>query len=891
MIEEERPNPEELLQAIEKQESRQKRGKLKIFLGMAAGVGKTYTMLEEAHELVKDGVDLVIGTINTHGRTETAELLQGLTIIPEKIVRYHDKDFHELDLETIIKRKPELVLVDELAHSNVPGLKHDKRWQDVLEILENGISVYTTLNVQHIESLKDVVEGIAEIPVRETVPDRLIEIATEIRLVDITPEGLLQRLKEGKVYLGDQSQVAAQHFFQKDRLTALREIVMRYAAEKVDRELADMAVTDDRIHWWKPREKILVAISHSPLTQKLLRNTRRTAYALNAPWIAVYVDTGRTLSDDENNQLERNIALARNLGAEVITTKDPSVAEGIKRIAHQKSVTQIILGRPPSAPILGIFRRFELLDTLTAECPGIDVHVIRQERIQGSFRKLHPLLALQNQFSQYLIAFIWIVFLAALNKFALSYTGSYKLAGVFFLIGILAMSLFLKKGPVLFASIMYAVIWDFYFIPPVHHLYNLTNEDSALVILYVLTAITTGILVDRAREHKEMLQKSEETIQSYYDIVKQIAAGKSLADIIKTVVTTLEKKLPNGTFEILIKQIDNGLTFETPSKLLTDEKEKNAAIWVFETGKEAGWSTDTLPSAKNLYIPLKDGHEVFGVIIYHPIINRTLSMDDKNYIYAIGNQISSYLERNFEQQRKHTIDQLTQQEQMYESALNSISQELQPPLASIQESIYEAVQELKGVKISKKGDPHLQQQVHKIEDSSDDLTSILDNVTAIAKLSGPISQMNKAPKNVKEFIVSAVEKIKKDLSKRTLINKIPDNIIAPLDPTLMEIILHNLLHTAVKRTPIESPITIEGRTENDSFVLAVIDEGPALPSDLIKQIYESETLGTEFSSHMSNEGIGSRLMLARKIAEVHGGKLEIKNLEPKGVFFGVYIPA
>ncbi len=351
-MKEERIDPDALLRAIQKEETKSKSGKLKIFFGMSAGVGKTYKMLEEAQQLHKEGQNILVGTINTHGRKETELLLQGLPLLPEKWIKYRETVFEELDLETILKRKPPLILIDELAHTNVPGSRHQKRWQDVIEILDHGIDVYTTLNVQHLESRKDLVENVSGIQIRETVPDSILERASNLELVDISPSELLHRLKEGKVYLGTQSEIAARNFFKEETLTALREITLRVAAEKVDHDLHSLLPTGKE---WKTREKLMVAISPSLSSQQLIRRTRRRAFELDAPWVVVYVDTGQRLSDQDQKLLHSHLNLAQELGAEVVITHDLTIASALQRVAKQKEITQLVMGRPSPPPFLGHF--------------------------------------------------------------------------------------------------------------------------------------------------------------------------------------------------------------------------------------------------------------------------------------------------------------------------------------------------------------------------------------------------------------------------------------------------------------------------------------------------------------------------------------------------------
>lgn len=642
-----RPNPEELLKAVQHEEEQAKRGRLKIFLGMAAGVGKTYAMLQEAQKLKQKGEDVVVGVVDTHERKETAALLEGLQVIPQKKIPYKGVLFSELDIDEILKIKPDLVLVDELAHTNVPGSRHIKRWQDVEEILANGIDVLTTLNVQHIESLKDMVEGIAGVTISETIPDSIIDSAAFIELVDITPDELLGRLKDGKVYLGEQPQMAVEHFFKEDRLTALREIVLRYTAEKVDHDLHEMVSSINRSSGWKPRERLLVAVSHSPHSKKLIRTTRRLAFTLDASWIAVHVNDGRLLNDDESATLGKNLELARDLGAEVITVNDPDIANAIQSIARRKNVTQIIIGRPPKRPFFDFFERYTLLERLAKELSDIDVHVIRQENLTQGERKRIKLSAHHVQFTPYVFVCCLVILLSFFNWLCLPYIG-YKLTGFIFLIGILVLSLFFKKGPIFFGCLLYALIWAYFFIPPEdkHRFIVPYGEDKALLVLYFLTALVTGVLIDRSREHKEMLLKREARTQTLYEIVHDIATMSSTSDLINSIKARLGV-LMNGTCEIFIKNPNGGLSFDKCSFVGSDEKEKNAAKWVMENGKEAGWSTTTLPLVHNLFIPIKGFQEIAGVLAFRPRIpGRTLSVEEKNFFYTVGHELIHCLKRS-----------------------------------------------------------------------------------------------------------------------------------------------------------------------------------------------------------------------------------------------------
>lgn len=883
MTNEERPAPEDFLNAIKREESDQNRGRLKIFLGMAAGVGKTYHMLEEARALHNEGIDVVVGIVDTHGRAETAALLNGLKNVPPKAIKYRDKEFYELDLDAILSLRPKVVLVDELAHSNIPGTRHAKRWEDIIEILDNGIDVYTTLNVQHIESLRDVVEGITGVSIRETVPDSIIEKAAHIQLVDLTPDKLLQRLKEGRVYLGDQSRIASLNFFQKDRLTALREVVLRFTAEKVDHDLHGMVPAFQR-EAWRAREKLLVAVSHSPHSQKLIRTARRIAFRLDAPWIALHVNDGTILKESDHNQLEKNLALARELGGEVITTNDPDIGDAIQRVAQQRSVTQIIIGRPPEKSWLDFFRRTSLLDTLARECSDIDVHVIRQDKPSASRKKLSAISS-QESLKPYFTVFFWVALISGICWY-LEPLMDLTVVGVIFILGILSLSLFFRKGPIFFAAILFAVIWNYGFVSENMRFDVGFNTETALLILFFLTAIVTGVLVDRAREYKEMLAKREESAQALYEVLRSIVSSQSSEDMIKSVTEKLGKLL-NGQFEILIKKFDGSLSLEEEGSVLVSEaKEKGVATWSFENGKEAGWSTSTLPMAKNLYIPLKGSHEIVGIVVFRPNTYRLLTTEQKNFLYTVGQQLANFLERTLSEERVRHTEHLKQVEKIYHTVLKSISHEFQHPLSAMRDAIYEAFQALKYEQsaMPKKG---VVPQIHKIEQTSSGMQHMLDNVSVMAKLSSGFLPLNKQPHQLSNIVERCVNKIKPFLTEKAISVDVQSQMpIVNCDLELLEIVINHLLRNAINYSPPNSHIKINAEKLNGQVVLSVNDQGNGIPPEMLDAIFNEfyRVPGT------SQPGMGLGLSICRRIAEIHDGRLIAENLPEGGAKFSLFLP-
>ena len=873
-MDEDNPNPEDLLKKIMQEEGQLNKGKLKVFLGMAAGVGKTYAMLEAANKLQQEGVDVVVGVVATHGRQETARLLEGLEVIPEKTITYKEATFEEFDIDTVLQRKPQVVLVDELAHSNVPGSRHLKRWQDVVEILDHGIDVYTTLNVQHIESLKDLVEGITGITIRETVPDQVIDQATQIELIDLTPYELLRRLKEGKVYIPERSIIAAQHFFQENRLMALREIVLRYAADKVDYDLKGLTSTTVHTDSWKPRERLLVAISHSPHSQKLIRTTRRLAFNLDAPWFAIHVDDGSELSDEDRSSLDKNLTLVRDLGGELIMTSDSNIPQAIHRVARQKGITQIIIGRAPPSLFGGFFGRNSLMNHLIKECSEIDLHVIRQTITYKPKLGKWRLPIFTGQYISYLLALFFVLGLALSNWLLLPIIG-YRVTGGVFLLGLLAMSLLFRKGPVFLASILYALIWGFLFIPLVKGSKPL-SEDIIILILYFITAVCTGILTDRARRHSEILAKRERTTEVLYEIVHEIATLPTLEQVLASIKKRLSSVL-DGQCDVIVRQANNGLPFNDFA-IFKNEKELAAASWVFQNGKEAGWSTQTLPMCLNFYIPLKGSKEVLGILIYQPGLNRTLSLDEKSFLYTVGQQLASYLEKVFSEEKAHVQQQNKQVRKIYHSILDLIENLFEGPLSTIQKSINDLEKEK-----SISGSSH--QSLELMQDATGNLSHILGNISALVNLSSGLVPINRTKNSMKKLVKDCYEKIsssRKGYRWNVKISELLPDVLFDYD--LIELLTCNMIFYTMELATEDSIIQIELYQSGDFIALSVGGGSRVISKKVVDSIFDDSLSNEE----LSNLGMG--LSLAKVIADRHGGQIKIQNKEMEGSCFTFFLP-
>ena len=587
-----RLNPDDLLKLINENDKASKQGKLRIFLGMSAGVGKTFAMLKAAHQKKNEGVYVIVGAVETHGRAETANLIQDLKIIGRKKYSYRNTEMFEMDLETILKLKPDLVVVDELAHTNVPGSRHEKRYQDVIELLESGIDVYTALNVQHLESRKDSVEAITGIMIRETVPDSILDRAHLIEVVDIAPSELLKRLSEGKIYLGDKAAKAADAFFKEDKLTALREIALRLTAERVDQDLQKLSITKNGKSW-KINERLLVAVSHSPYSEKLIRTARRLASNLDSPWMAVYIDTGLQLSDDDQAQLIKNLNLARELNAEVITTTDVSLPTALNRICRQKNVTQIILGRPRRRWFQDLIEGGSLLQKLVKETPDVDLHIVStnlnfDHKVQLNLWDQLSLYRTKTGLKKYWYTLCFMIFMTSVGVILEPFLG-YRTVGFIFLLGVLIVGVFGSLGAVMWAAVLSAFTWNFIFIPPRFTFVISASEDVTLCFVYFVVALIIGFLTQRIRFHEQIIREREERTNVLYQILKDISSSQNKAEFINKITQRIGSLL-KGHSGVVLKSKNGKLDLNKNNSYLSeianfDEKEQAVALWCFENKK------------------------------------------------------------------------------------------------------------------------------------------------------------------------------------------------------------------------------------------------------------------------------------------------------------------
>jgi len=880
----ERPDPDEILRSVQKEEKRQARGKLRIFFGMCAGVGKTYAMLMAAREQVRVGVKVAAGVIETHGRRETERLLEGLNVIPKKRLEYKNSFFEELDIERVLVERPALVLVDELAHTNAPGSRHAKRYQDVEELLDAGIDVYSTMNVQHLDSRADSVRKITGVFVRETVPDTVLELADQIEIIDLPPRDLLRRLKEGKVYLGEKAELAAANFFKEENLMALREMALRFTAEKVDDELRGQMTVKRILGPWNTNERLLVAVSQSPHSPSLIRAARRMAFRLGAPWIALYVDSGAALGEEDRKRLHENLELAKELGAELVTTRDTAIAEAVNRVSLEKNVTQIVLGRPDRSFLEDFLARGTILDRLIRESSEIDVHVIRRSakrKYRAPRLTLPPAKARPSDYAK--VAGV-LVAVTLVCVFLRPFTG-YRAVGYVFMATVLLLSTVSTIGPILFAAAFSALTWDYIFVPPLYTLRVSSPEDLMMIAAYFLVAVVAGALTTRIRRQDADLRLRERHAKVLYELGKNFSEAKDTENIASVACSCVE-----GLFTVKAKLLmvnPEGQLSRTPvgagaGAPEADEKDYAVAFWSFANNKKAGWNTDTLQSARCMALPLCGKVQPVGVLLLYPESQSPFPLEEENLLDTIASQLAVALERELFDARAKAARMLEESERLHQTLLNSVSHELRTPITSIIGHAT-ALQD-PGVA----DNPMIRLTVsEELIDSAERLNRIVGNLLDMSRLSGGILTLKKETFDANELVTSTIHTLSRPLRFHRLDLRLnPDELYCEGDRRLLEHAVANVILNAAYYSPTETAIEITTRSEEGNAVISVSDEGKGIPTEALEKIFEKfyRVPGTPPG------GTGLGLSIVKNIVETHKGTVAVHNRLTGGAVFTITLP-
>lgn len=886
MLDEHRPDPDRLLAAIQRQVSQESRARLKIFFGMAAGAGKTYGMLQAGHQAKAEGVDVVIGYVETHGRSETQALVEGLEQVPRLVLSYRGTTLEEMDLDALLARRPQLALVDELAHTNAPGARHAKRYQDVLELLDNGINVYTTLNVQHFESRADAVREITGAIVHETVPDSILERVDEIELIDLTPEELRKRLAEGKVYTPERSEVAARNFFRTGNLTALREMALRLTAEHVDHKLQDYMDIKRIAGPWKSTERLMVAVGPSPFSEKLVRWTRRMAYNLEAPWLAANVTTTRQLSPEAQTQLSRNLALARNLGAEVVATAGDDVARALLQLARQRNVTQVVVGKPRQTRLQSLFGRRSLVDQVIGESGEVDVYVITGDEPDGPHRgRLGlPPMARHSRWQSYVWSAAFIAGITALDVALITRVPviNYLTVGLTELLAVLLIAVWFGRGPALLAAALSAFTWNFLFIEPQFTLQINRSQDIVLFMLYFVIAVIAGNLTARLRSQEQLARSRAERTTALYSLARELAAAVNMDDVLAVANTHTARVFDAQTVVLLAEGVALQHTAHASSTLAVDDKDYSVAVWAFENSKKAGRFTETLPLASAQFLPLQAPNRTTGVLGIRLNDNGQLAFEQELLLETFASQIALAIERELLDEATQHTAMLQESERLYTALLNSISHELRTPIATITG----AAGSLLDAQTSRDAGTRAQ-LAQDISDSADRLNRLVANLLDMSRLESGRLQLKREWCDVGDIIGVAVKRLEAALADRPVtINLAPDLPLLQLDFVLMEQALVNLLDNAALYTTEGTAIEIEARCAGERVEVAITDHGSGIRDADLDHIFDKFYRG----SGQGTGGTGLGLSICRGLIEAHGGSIDVENVPGAGARFTIRLP-
>jgi two-component system, OmpR family, sensor histidine kinase KdpD len=879
----ERPDPEVLLARAKEEEARKSRGRLKLFFGAAAGVGKTYAMLEAARELKADGVDVAVGYVETHGRAETEALLEGLEILPPRLVPYRGTALKEFDLDAALARRPAVILVDELAHSNAEGSRHAKRWQDVMELLDAGINVYTALNVQHLESLNDLIAKITGIVVRETVPDSVLERADEIDLADLPPDELIQRLQEGKVYVPQQAQEAMRNFFRKGNLIALRELALRRTAERVDAQMQAYMREHAIAKTWPVAERVLVCVSPSPQAGQLVRAGRRLASNLGAEWIVVYVETPASarLPQADRDRVVQTLRLAEQLGAETATLSGPTMSEEILAYARARNVSKIVIGKPART----LWKRIllgSIVDALVRGSGEIDINVVSEEK------EAEPPRPVQHRpertaWAAYAEALGVVGLCTGLAWLMFPHLGLSNLIMVY-LLGVVAVAMRRGRGPTALASVLSVAAFDFFFVPP---FYSFAVSDTQYLVTFavmLIVALVISGLTVRIRAQADAARNRERRTAALYAMSRELASTRGVDDLLAIALRHIVEVFPAEVTILLPDATGRLAPRSVPTATLrTDAAEQAVAEWVYAHRELAGLGTATLPGAAALYVPLIGSRGAGGVLGVKPLEPHAFdSPDQLHLLETFANQTALAIERAALVDEAQASQVRMETERLRNSLLSSVSHDLRTPLATITGAATTILDS--GSRLDQRTQQEL---LESVRDEADRLNRLVQNLLEMTRLESGALQLRRDWHPLEEVIGAALGRLAKNLGTRRVTVSIPPDLpLVKIDDVLIEQVFVNLLDNAVKYTPPDSAIRIIVTATDQSVTAEVADHGPGLPKGQEARVFEKFYRAVP----ESGRGAGLGLAICRGVVLAHGGRIWAHNLPEGGVAFLFTLP-
>jgi two-component system sensor histidine kinase KdpD len=888
-----RPSPEAMLDLARREEAG--RGRLKIFLGAAPGVGKTYEMLLSARARLAAGADIVAGVVETHGRKETQDLLAGLEIVPRQFIDYRGQKLDEMDLDALLARRPEIALVDELAHTNAPGSRHPKRYLDVEELLGAGIDVYTTLNIQHVESLNDVVAQITGIWVRETVPDSTLDEADDIEVVDLAPAELMQRLREGKVYVPKQAERALENYFSPGNLTALRELALRRTAQRVDEQLLTHMKEHAIEGPWPAGERVLVCINEDPHAAGLVRYTKRLSDRLRAPWTALYVETLRSqeLPVADRDRIADTLRLAERLGGVAATLPGRGrIADDVLDFARANNVTRIVTGKFRST------RWFELwngsvVHDLVRRSGNISVHVIAGAAVSGETiprKTVRTKSAAKSvDFSAYIAAAAVTAAGVGASEVAKPYFGG-ETVPLIFMMGVLGVAYLFGRGPSVIAAFASMLSYNFFFLPPIYSFTIADPINVSALFFFLFAALIVSNLTARVRRQAELARNRAAITTALYGFSKNLASLATLDDLLSASASQIGASL-DADVVILLPGADGHLTVATtfPPGGSIEAADFGAAKWCFEHGRSAGRGADTLPGARRLFLPLRTGRGLIGVVGLGPGRHRAeviLTPGERRLLDALMDQTAVAIERVRLAKEMDDSRVAAEAERLRGALLTSLSHDLRTPLASI----LGAANSLReyGDRLGAKARAEL---IETVEEEAARMTRFVGNLLDMTRLEAGAVELTREPADIAEVIGSAVRRIEgllKGFKVRFDIEpKLP---LVEIDDLLMEQVFVNLLDNAAKYAPPASTITLRARKRDGVVWLQVMDEGPGIPEDRLSLIFEKFHRVKNRDHQRAGTGLG--LAICRGFVQAMGGTITAANrLDRAGAVFTIEMPA
>jgi two-component system sensor histidine kinase KdpD len=884
-----RPDPDELLARVREEEAQSARGKLTIFFGAAPGVGKTYTMLEGARAEAEDQKrDVAIGLVETHGRYDTGALLLGLELLPRRVLDHRGIKLEELDLDAALKRRPQVLLVDELAHTNAPGGRHAKRWQDVEELLDAGIDVFTTLNVQHLESLNDVVAQITGVIVRETVPDSVFDKAYEVRIVDLPVDQLLERMREGKVYVAHQAAHAVENFFKEGNLIALRELALRRTAERVDAKMRGYKAAHGIEETWHTGERVLVCVSPSPNCARLIRAARRMATSVHAELLGIYVETPSALrmSSSDRERLANHLRLVESLGGEAVVVRGEDAAVETVRQARKRNVTKIVVGKPTHARWRNLIKP-SFLDDVVRQSAEIDVYVI--SGIPGgdpaSLAQPDPVRdpPRRSSIAGYVAALGVVTASTAIAWVAF---GRSQLADVVmvYLLGVVLVSMRFGYAHSLLATVLSVVLFDFFFVPP-YLSFAVSDLGHALTfaVMFVV-AMVISHLTKRIRDQADSARVREQRTASLYAIARELGPAQSRETLLAAASRHVRDVFGVGVAVLLpgeAGRLEPATNVEGTVEL--DDKDQGVAEWVWMHQRPAGATTDTLPSAQALFLPLRGARGRVGVLALIPSDKTRLDdPDGRHLLETFAGLIGSALERSQLAEEARRARLRVETEQLRNSLLSSVSHDLRTPLAVVTGATSALLDDN-----GPKDEAARRQLLETAHEEALRLNRLVRNLLDMTRLEAGALKVNKDLQPLEEVVGAALNRMEDRLRGRDVqVHLPPDLPLVPFDSVLVEQVLINLLENATKYTPAGSPIEVGARMHDDGVEVDISDRGPGVAKKDQERVFDKFYRARE----SEGGGVGLGLTICRGIVRAHGGRIWVEDRLGGGASFRFTLP-